>query len=224
MSRFATVAVIALLAGSAVAQSQAEFPSQFWVGAKGGASMSRVAFSPSVPQSMRNGMVAGVTARYITENHFGLIAEVNVEQRGWKEKFEDEYAGNSYDRSFTYLQIPILTHIYFGSNRVHGFFNAGPELGYMLGSSTSSNFDYPSTSITNRYCDQWTLEVKNKFDYGISAGVGMEVFLGNKQSVVLEGRFYYGLNDVFSNHKTDPFSASNSMSVMVTLGWNYRIK
>ena len=66
--------------------------------------------------------------------------------------------------------------------------------------------------------------MKNHLDYGISAGLGLEWFQSLKQSFKLEGRFYYGLGDVFSNHKTDPFSASNSMSVMVTLGYFYRLK
>jgi hypothetical protein len=42
--------------------------------------------------------------------------------------------------------------------------------------------------------------------------------------LLLEGRFYYGLTDVFPNHKTDIFAGSNSMTVSVTLGYFYRLK
>ena len=165
---------------------------------------------------------------YIEEKHFGVIAEINLEQRGWKEKYE----GYNYcfDRTFTYIQVPLLTHIYFGSNKFHGFFNAGPEIGFMVGETTSSNFDYENVSTIvdfpsiNRPLDQYTLEVHNKFDYGISAGIGMEYILSRRNSFSLEGRFYYGLNDVFSNHKKDVFSGSSGLSIMVTLGYMYRIK
>lgn len=199
------------------------------VGAKGGMSLSRVNFQSSVPQKMISGAVVGATVRYIEENHFGLIGEVNFEQRGWNEDFSP-LQGYSFKRQFTYIQIPLLTHIYFGSERARFFINAGPEIGIMIGDKTSSNFDYEHAGDNSdfqsnyRKIEQFTLPVKRKFDYGISAGLGLEISVAPKHALNLEGRFYYGLNDVFSNHKTDPFSGSSSMSIMVTLGYNIRIK
>lgn len=199
------------------------------VGAKGGVSLSRVNFQPSVQQKMVTGMVLGASFRYIEEKHFGLIAELNLEQRGWKENF-NPLEGYSFSRQLTYLQLPLLTHIYFGSDKVRFFFNAGPEIGIMIGEKTSSNFDYEHAptieELANSYrkLEQFTEPVKRRFDYGISAGLGMEVNINPKHAINLEGRFYYGLNDVFSNHKADPFQGSSSMSIMVTLGYNIRVK
>lgn len=199
------------------------------VGAKGGMSLSKVNFQPSVSQQLIGGMVIGANVRYIEENHFGIIAELNLEQRGWKEDFKP-LEGYNFSRQFTYLQLPLLTHIYFGSDKARFFFNAGPEIGIMIGEKTSSNFDYENAisieDLANSYrkLEQYTLPVHRKFDYGISAGLGMEVTIASKHSINLEGRFYYGLNDVFKNHKTDPFQGSSSMSIMVTLGYNIRLK
>lgn len=199
------------------------------VGVKGGMSLSKVNFQSSVPQKMIGGIVLGATARYIEEKHFGLIAEFNFEQRGWNEDFAP-LEGYSLKRQFSYFQVPLLTHIYFGSDKARFFFNAGPEIGFMIGDKSSSNFDYEHAAdiedIQNSYrkIEQYTLPVKRKFDYGISAGLGMEVNIGYWNAISLEGRFYYGLNDVFSNRKSDPFQGSSSMSVMVTLGYNIRIK
>ena len=199
------------------------------IGVKGGMSLSKVNFQSSVPQKMINGMVLGASVRYIEENHFGLIAEVNLEQRGWNEDFAP-LEGYSFKRQFSYIQIPLLTHIYFGSDKARFFFNAGPEIGFMIGDKTTSNFDYENAyeieefQTNYRKIEQFTLPVKRKFDYGISAGLGMEFNMGYRNALNLEGRFYYGLSDVFSNHKTDPFQGSSSMSIMVTLGYNFRIK
>lgn len=198
------------------------------VGAKSGYSLSKINFNPSVPQSMQGGLLAGVTFRYAEEKNFGLIAEFNIEQRGWKEKYE----GTSFmfNRRLTYLQIPVLTHIYFSNQHFKGFFNAGPEVGYMIATKTNANFDYnnitsiPDFPTQNRYNDQLTLPIKNRFDYGISAGVGVEWIANRKQSFNFEGRFYYGLSNVFSSKKADPFSGSNSMSIMITFGYYYRLK
>lgn len=199
------------------------------VGAKGGMSLSRINFQSSVPQKMVGGMVIGASVRYIEENHFGLIGEINLEQRGWKEDFKP-LEGYSFSRQFTYLQVPLLTHIFFGSDKVRFFFNAGPEIGIMIGEKTSSNFDYEHAfdieELANSYrkLEQFTEPVERRFDYGISAGLGMEVNVNPKHAINLEGRFYYGLNDVFSNRKSDPFQGSSSMSIMVTLGYNIRLK
>ena len=219
---------LALAATLFTASAQTHYEGNITVGAKGGVTLSRLKFSPSVPQTMLPGFMAGVTFRYIEEKHFGVIAELNLEQRGWKEKFDGlNYA---YQRRLTYLQLPMLTHIFFGNNKVRGFFNAGPEIGLLIGTGTKANFDYANVELIegfpteNRETDQYKLDVKNKFDYGISAGLGLEVIGRNKHSFTLEGRFYYGLRDVFSNHNTDPFSSSSSMSIMVTLGYYYRIK
>ena len=222
------ILTLLLLSTALLASSQTHYEGNIAVGGKAGATLSLMQFNPTVPQTMLPGFMFGATFRYMEERHFGLIAELNVEQRGWKEKFEGyDYA---YQRRLTYLQLPLLTHIYFGSNKFHGFFNAGPELGLMIASSTSANFDYEHIGdiagfpTTNRSVEQFTLDVHNRFDYGLSAGLGVEMIARNKSSFTLEGRFYYGLGDVFRNRKKDTFSGSSGMSIMVTLGYMYRVK
>ena len=191
-------------------------------------SLSRVNFNPTVQQSMLPGMSVGAMFRYIEEKNFGLIAELNIAQRGWKEAYDD--ADYSYSHRFTYLELPILTHIFFGNRHVKGFFNLGPELNVMIADGISSNFDYHNAGSIDyfiedtRHIEQMSMKVKNRLDYGICAGAGMEVNLNTKHSLLLEGRFYYGLTDVFSSHKTDVFSSSNSMTISVTLGYFYRLK
>ncbi len=207
--------------------AQDHYAGNISVGGKAGGVMARTQFSPSVPQSFLPGFMVGVTARYIEEKHFGIIAELNLEQRGWKEKFDD--VDLSFQRRLTYIHLPILSHIYFGSNKFRGFFNAGPEAAFLISDNITSNFDYANATTLDEFPDnhdseQYTLDVKNKFDYGISAGFGMEMIWRNKSSFNLEARFYYGLRDVFSNHKKDPFAASSGMALMLTLGYHYRIK
>ena len=208
--------------------AQTHYEGQIAVGGKAGVTLSRVNFNPTVQQSMLPGMTAGVMFRYIEEKNFGLIAELNLTQRGWKENLEE--SDYNYSHRFTYLELPVMTHIYFGNRRIKGFFNLGPELNVMLGDGISSNFAYQEAAgleyfVQNtRHIEQLSMKVNNRFDYGICGGAGMEVNLNAKQSLLLEGRFYYGLADVFPNHKTDIFSSSNSMTVMVTLGYFYRLK
>jgi hypothetical protein len=221
-------ALILALLTTLLATAQVHYQGTIAVGGKAGATFSRVNFNPSVEQTMLPGMTAGVMFRYIEEKNFGLIAELNMTQRGWKEVFKD--ADYKYNHQFTYLELPIMTHIFFGSQRVKEFFNLGPEINVMLGDGIKSNFAFQDAAGMDyfindpRHIEQMTMKVKNRLDYGICAGAGMELNLNHKHSVLLEGRFYYGLTDVFPNHKTDTFSGSNSMTIMVTLGYFYRLK
>lgn len=210
-----------------VCNAQTHYSSNVSVGLKGGVDLSRVSFTPSVKQGFLLGGNAGITFRYIEENHFGLIAEVNFEQRGWRENFE-EYP-YEYSRTLNYVQIPFLAHIYFG-RRGKFFFNAGPEIGFMIGESTKANFDYKNLSTVSgfptslRTTYQYQLAADNKVDYGISAGLGGEFSLNKRNSVYIEGRFYYGLGNVLISGRTQDFRGSNSMSVMVSVGYWFRVK
>ena len=221
-----TLALVMLVA--LVAWGQTHYEGSIGIGGRAGASLSRVNFNPSVPQSMLPGMTAGVMFRYVEENHFGLVAELSITQRGWKEALDE--SDYSYNRRFTYLELPVMTHIFFGNECVKGFFNLGPELNVMVGSAISSNFDYQGAASMEyfsrnvRHIEQLTMDINNRLDYGICAGGGMELNLNRRHSLLIEGRFYYGLTDVFSSHKTDVFASSNQMSVTVTLGYFYRLK
>lgn len=208
-------------------QSQQHYVPRIYIGGKAGATLSQISFSPDVKQSMLMGYMAGVSFKYTEEKHFGLIAEINIEQRGWEENFE-EYPFN-YKRTLTYVQIPLLTHIYFGSNKFKGFFNLGPEVGYLIGENTTANFDYKNPlSVSgfprNRMTEQLYTPVKNKFDYGISAGAGAECVIKRRHAISLEARLYYGLGNIYPDNKRETFSASRSMSIMLTLGYSLRIK
>ena len=208
--------------------AQRNYEPHFAIGAKGGVTFSNMAFTPGIEQTMLQGIELGVTARYIEENFFFFVAELNIEQRGWKETFDE--TDFRYQRRLTYLQLPVMTHIYFGSRTFKGFINLGPSVGYMIGDGISSNFDYtnPETvagfPIANRHVNQMSMDIKNRFDYGICGGAGIEFIIKRKHSLILEGRYYYGLGNIFSAKKKDEFSASRGTSIQVSLGYMFHIK
>ena len=69
-----------------------------------------------------------------------------------------------------------------------------------------------------------SMAVKNKFDYGITAGAGFELTLRGRHHLLIEGRYYYGLGSIFPSNKKDEFSASRCNSIEVSLGYMFRIK
>lgn len=197
------------------------------VGVHGGVSMSRQSFYPSIKESMLNGLQFGFSFRYAEERHVGLLAELNIEQRGWKENFEE--APFSFQRRLTYIELPIMTHIFFGSRTVKGFFNLGPEVGYMIGDKATADFPYmelpnvPDFPSNRRY-EQMQMDISSRFDYGITAGAGVEFIIRRRHSITLEGRYYYGLGNIFPSARKDIFSASRGSSIQITLGYLFRLK
>lgn len=207
--------------------SQTHYDGSVYVGAKAGASFSRVFFNPSVSQGMLPGAVAGVTFRYIEEKNFGIVTELNFEQRGWSEKFDGHDL--KYHRTLNYFQLLVLAQIFFPVSTSKIFINLGPEIGVMFSDKITSNFNYKDLPAVpnfpaNRQIDQLTLEAKKKIDFGISAGLGAEVPVNRRNSLALEGRFYYGLGNVLECGRTETFSAANSMSVMATLTYWFKMK
>ncbi len=221
---------VVLLAGASMSLSaETHYKPKLSIGGRAGMSMAMMSFSPSVKQSWLQGTTGAVTFRYVEEKLFGLIAEVGWSQRGWAENFEED-TPCSYSRSLTYLQVPLLTHIYFGKPRFKCFFNLGPEFAYLIGDHISSNFDYRNPYQVEgfpdkpRMTEQMSMEVKNRFDYGITAGFGVEFYLTPRNSVTLEGRYYFGLGNIYPSAKADTFSASRNSSIEVTVGYNFRLR
>lgn len=220
------IILTALLLSVVAARAETHYKSHISVGAHGGMAFSRMSFSPEVPQSWQMGPMAGIQIRYAEERLVGILAELNFVNRGWKESFEDS-PELSYSRTLSYLALPVMTHITFGSPRAKCFVNLGPEIGFLLSENISSNFDYdfPGALLPpTRRVNQMSMEVSNRFDYGITAGLGFEYYLTPRNSLYVEGRFYYGLGNIFPSSKSDEFGASRSMSISATLGYNFRIK
>lgn len=220
--------LILIAAGGFTASGQRHYVPHVHVGAHGGASLSTVSFFPSVKDKMLQGAQFGVSVRYAEERHVGLMAELNIEERGWAEDLSGTPL--EYSHRTTYVELPLLTHIFFGSRVVKCFFNLGPEIGFMLSDKVHSNFDYrnpesvPGFPHDNRHLEQMKLEITNRFDYGITAGAGVEFVIRKRHSVMLEGRYYFGLGNIFPSAKKDYFSSSRGSSILITLGYMFRLK
>ena len=65
--------------------------------------------------------------------------------------------------------------------------------------------------------------IENKFDYGIAAGAGLEYNLPKVGHLLLEGRYYYGLGNVFGNTKRDYFGRSNHNTIYIKMTYLFDI-
>lgn len=217
--------ILTVFAGITTLTAQTHYSANISLGGHGGVDLSRVMFTPGIDQSFLPGGTAGVGFRYIEENHFGLIAELNWAQRGWKEDFEDEPF--EYSRTTDFIEIPLLAHIYFG-RRGRFFINAGPSVSFFLGERTKANFDYENiSSVPNfpvRITYQYTMPVDIKVDFGICGGIGGEFSINRNNAIYLEARYYFGLTNLVNADRGSRIRGANPMTLSITAGYWFRVK
>lgn len=193
----------------------------FGVNASGTLSSMRFTGGKSITQTMLfQAPGAGLTVRYLSEKNFGVQAELNYTQRGWSETLSanDTVA---YKHGLSYVELPLMTHIYFDmGKRARVVFNLGPQLGYFLSEDIDVK-EYHPTQPDAELHEYYRMKVQHKFDYGIAGGGGVEVRSGIG-SFILEGRYYFGLSDIFNNSKADLFGSSGNQVISVRFTYLYR--
>jgi hypothetical protein len=200
-----------------------------WVfGFNAGATLSKVRFFPSHTQDMLQQEAGGITARYVSEKYFGIQAELNYSLHGWKERTDTLINPGKYSRSLGYLELPIMTYLYFDlGKRVRLIFLAGPQIGYNIGEKTLEKEIVKSPNETeeqyqrkvNEYYNQ---KIQRPIDYGITGGMGFELRTGIG-NFILDGRYYFGLSDIFNNARSNYFQSSANQVISIKLSYLFRI-
>lgn len=201
---------ILLLLSTFLAAQQRITPPKMFVGGQIGVMASMVNFTPKVEQTALNpflGANAGAMFRYVGHHFWGLQVELNWLQKGWKEK------ETGYTRELNYLEVPLLTHFYFGK-QVNGFINAGPQIGYCI-------YD-KGRHLPDESAEQY-MSLDHRFDWGIAAGLGMYV---NSVAGVwqIEARFNYSFQNIFADHKSDYFSSSVPYNLSLNFSYLWQVK
>lgn len=225
MNRF--IALIIVLAAFALPSSAqvGEPRNDFAVGINGGVVANKVGFTPKINQFFNFGPTFGLTFRYTSERYMGMYcafqAEANYAALGWKEdiyssaneKLEDEYR-----RALGYIQVPLLANLGFGQidRGFKGYFVAGPQFGYLINDKEHRSETWTMRGLfpdrMNNVISQYDKPVENKFEYGITGGLGGE-FSTAVGHFLVEGRYYMALSNLYSNAKTEPFPKSNNSTI-----------
>ena len=148
-----------------------------------------------------------------------------------------------YARKLKYVQVPIFARMGWGRERkgLQAFFQIGPQVGFLLSESTETNFDVRQSDFnpgpretpnpdykyqTSRVSDvvaQDTMAVENTFDYGIAAGAGLEFSHRKLGHFLVEGRYYFGLGNIYGSTKRDYFARSNFGNIVIKFTYLFDI-
>lgn len=182
---------------------------EFALGIRSGAVLSSVGFHPQVIQQQRLGLTGGLTFRYCGEKNLGIQVETNYVQKGWRE------IDTAYSRCLNYVEIPLLSHFFFGKGIFRWFFNIGPQISFLINSKSTE-------SLTA--APQHTEPVHRRFDYGVTGGTGFEFNTRRAGIYQLEARYAFGFGDFFDNSTAAAFTQSKHRTIMLTLGILFNLK
>lgn len=235
---FFAIVVVALLAMfSKPMQAQVGEPRRnICIGVTSGVAMNKIGFDPTIKQNWHVGTTFGIVARFTSERYFkafcALQLELNYTSLGWKENILDSQSQplpDTYSRNQHYIQLPVLARLAWGREHrgLMGYFLAGPQVGYCFSEQTkASDFTINSEGNPDRpngMYAQYSMPIDKKFDYGITAGLGMELTT-KVGHFLLEGRYYYGLSDIYKNSKKDVFSRSNNGTIVAKLTYLFDVR
>jgi len=228
----AAATLLPLLASAQVGQHRNDLS----IGVNGGYILSDVGFDPKVNQKMHGGVTGGISFRYVCEKYFNTIcavqAEVNYAKIGWKEDILDlsdqpvinaaTGAPETYSRTINYIQIPVFAHLGWGREQrgFQFFFQAGPQIGIYLSEKEEMSFSKDNINLddrSNKIVAQYDMPVENKFDYGIAGGLGLEYSHPKVGHFQIEGRYYYGLGNIYGDSKKDYFGKSNFGNIVIKM-------
>ena len=107
-----------------------------------------------------------------------------------------------------------------------GYIILGPEIGFCIGESNSRTGKWTADLPTNPEgpTAQYDKTVEKTFEYGILGGAGVEFSHPRIGHFALEGRYVFGLSDIFNNGKKDPFGRSAHSSIVVKMSYFWDIK
>lgn len=202
------------------------------LGVTGGMTMNSVSFSPSVPQTLKMSSMFGFVVRYNSEKYFsslcGLQMEINYLNLGWKQDFSETSTPQyRYSRDIHYISVPIMARMAWGKERkgLMGYILAGPQLGYAFDESEtmSDELRNTDTQLSTARRAQYGKAMEQRFDYGITAGGGIELNMSRAGHITLQVRYYLGLADIFNNGKADYFGRSANGTISVSLSYLFDV-
>lgn len=193
------------------------------IGFTGGYTMNTMDFKPVIKQRSKGAPMFGFSSRYVCEKYFTTICAVELEvmynNLGWEEVIEDG-SENTYKRDWHFIEMPVLMQLGWGRERrgLKFIFEAGPQVGLYLSGKEHKGGAGPwdTSNRPNGVIYQYGKDPDHRFDYGIAAGLGVE-FSSPIGHILLQGRYYYGLGDIYDNSKRGDFSRSANQTIYVKM-------
>jgi hypothetical protein len=213
--RISGLALIAMLLTMGVYAQESD---RVWsIGPEVGASFSKHGMDAD-DSEYKAGLVAGGFVTYSIRDTYGFTMKVLFNQKGAQDEDGDV------KEQLNYIEIPVLARVFFnreGTVRPNVFF--GPSFGFLTGAKWKvGDEDYENVEDLEGIdlfedVDSYK-DVYNTFDFGLGAGLGLNIRVGNEMYFIIDARYTYGFTDVYKEGDN-----VNNQNVAVTAGLSFGI-
>ncbi len=183
---------------------------QMTVGGRVGLDIGSLSFSPDLPSgetsSSHTGFLVGGQLDDWFSDMWALSVQLLYNQKGASLNYNESFDGISVSGSgsevLSYLEIPILAKVAFGSGDVKPYLFAGPSIGILLSATGSSTANGTSTSTSDD-------SDFNTLDLSALVGAGVSYKLAGGPSLFVDAGYAIGLINIAKNNSS---STSTSMT------------
>ncbi|MGN0221626.1 MAG: porin family protein [Prevotella sp.] len=149
----------------------------------------------------RWGMEFGAAGQYDIREWFGVRAELNYLQRGYRQQRTGILDGTDYKYRNNYLVMPVMASFSFGGEKLRGFVNAGVYGGYWLSGSVTGSYCIIEEAILPIDQDyDFNSTRDNRWDFGYVGGVGVEYRWSRHWAAQAEARCYYSVTSTTKDY------------------------
>ena len=176
------------------AQAQEKTPSY---GFKGGLNFSNFYTDNVDDSNILTGFNAGLYAKFPITNSIAIQPEINYTTKGSEQIYDNAVFQGTSKFNINYIEVPVLLVANLTDNfNVH----VGPYAAYMVSGKTSTETNFGSST------SELDTDDFNKFDAGISGGVGVDLDVVN-----FGVRYNYGLTKIGKDNNFISSDAKNSV-------------
>jgi len=200
MKRNRTINILAFFMMVLVVQAQelkVPKPYHFYnynsLGLRMGAVYSTISLQPSVSDiTPETSYSAGLVYIFSNKKYVGLQIELLYSQRKWKETFVDGTATTD----LKFLEIPLMTNINLGNERLKYIINLGTYVSFKLDKSLKMNIPYE-----NPYFQSIKDRQERNSDFGLLVG-GAIRYISHVGIFQLDARYAYGFQKIYNEEAT----------------------
>ncbi|WP_130733575.1 porin family protein [Flavobacterium sp. J27] len=208
------VATLALALMTSLAVNAQSKDSNAEFGVKGGVNFSNMYTDDVDDENVLTSFNAGVYAKLPLSDAIAIQPELLYSRKGAELVYNNALAEGTAKFKLNYIELPVLLKV----NITNSFnIHAGPYLAYLVDAQVTNETE----SGTFDFEDNYNNDDFNKFDYGLSAGVGLDF-----EAIGIGLRYNYGLQTVGKEREfagttyTIPDGKNSNLSLYLALRLN----
>ena len=196
------------------AQAQTNESANAQIGVKGGVNFSNMYTEDVDDNNVLTSFNAGLYASIPLTSSIAIQPEFLFSRKGAELAYDNAFATGKAKFKLNYIEVPVLVKVNLTKNfNIH----AGPYFAYLIDGQVTNETD----GGTFNFEDNFDNDDFNKFDYGVSAGLGFDF-----ESIGIGARYNYGLSTVGKERNfggtnyTFPDGKNSNISLYVALKLN----